>query len=120
MSRALRFASVVAAIATVLSAAPVFAADVPDQLQGMWAVNGACDKLSKTIEIIGNTLAMGTGAPAVVSYERGDSPRGYDAIHFTDEGDVSNFEYISDQGELAYHAEGYGMGRTVVYDQCGD
>jgi Protein of unknown function (DUF4087) len=94
--------------------------DLPDGVQGTWAIDSDCDVTSKTIDIIGNTLAMGAGAPAEVSYETNDAPNGDDAIHFTDEGDVSNFEYDADDDLLIYHAEGYGMGQGVTYHPCGD
>ncbi len=111
-----------ALLAASVLAGPAFAddSDIPDNLQGTWAINGACNNTARTIDIIGNTLAIGTGAPAVVTYVPNDSPDGNDAIHFTDEGDVSNFEYIGSQDELAYHEEGYGMGRVVAYTRCGD
>jgi len=105
---------------SLVCAVPALADDVPDALQGTWASGGACNVVGRTIDIIGNTLAVGTGAPSVVTYVAGDSPQGNDAIHYAEEGDVSNFEYIPDADELDFHPEGYGMGSTTAYRRCDD
>lgn len=106
-------------IFAALSIAPALADDVPAELHGHWAINGACEKTDDSIHIEGNTLSLGTAEAADVEFFPDDSPAGNGAIHWSEEGNVDNFEYAPDKDELLYNGEGYGMGvAPVVYKRC--
>jgi hypothetical protein len=107
-------------IFAALSIAPVLADDVPANLNGHWAIDGACDNADNSVHIEGNMLALGTGEPLAIVFYPDDSPSGNGAIHWEEEGSVDNFEYVPDSDELIYNPEGYGMGdaKPSLYKRC--
>lgn len=106
-------------IFAALSIAPVLADEVPANLHGHWAIDGACEKPDDSVHIEGQMLGLGTGKPLAVVFYPDDSPSGNGAIHWDDEGSVDNFEYVPDSDELIYNGMGYGMGKPgPVYKRC--
>lgn len=108
-------------LATVLSLSvtPALSDEVPAELVGHWAVNGACDDVEKSITIAAGTLAMGSTAPDAITFFPDDSPAGNGAIHWAEEGVVDNFEYDPAKDSLYHNSEGYGMGvAPEVYTRC--
>lgn len=116
--RAKRFA--VAAVAAILTITPALADDIPPELHGMWGANGACDSQMTTIMFDATTLRyQDADGPADALYSPDDSPRGNGAIHFAEEGNVSNWDYDAGSDVLLYNEQGYGMGvPPVVYSRC--
>lgn len=113
--RVIRTALVVIALTTF----PALADDVPAELVGHWAVDGACDKADSSIHVETGTLAMGAGEPAAITFAADDSPSGNGAIHWAEEGNVDNFEFDKANDVLLYNAQGYGMGvAAVTYKRC--
>ena len=95
-----------------------FADEIPEGIQGKWAAEAACEG-GDTITLTATTIAIGSDEPQAAEYYADDSPAGNGAVHFAEEGDVSNWEYAADQDVLLYNEEGYGMGvDPVVYERC--
>lgn len=106
-------------IFAALSIAPVFADDVPADLVGHWAIDGACDKADDSIHIEPGLLSFGEQEGAAIEFHADDSPSGNGAIHWSEEGNVDNFEYDTEQDVLLYNGQGYGMGvAPQVYKRC--
>ena len=120
MSNNRYFGAVVLAASLLLPGLALAAeGDIPASLAGTWAENGACKTTSKTITIKGNTLAFGKHKADAMRYDEKDSPSNNDAIHWAEEGNVSNFEYLADKDTLAFNQQGYGMGvKPVIYTRC--
>lgn len=113
--RILAITSIIAAF----SITPVFADEVPANLHGHWALEGACDKTDDSIHIEAGTLSFGTEKGEAVEFYPDDSPSGNGAIHWSEEGVVDNFEYDPTQDILLHNGEGYGMGgKPDVYKRC--
>jgi hypothetical protein len=92
---------------------------IPEELIGIWAVDGQCDDPASLIAVDETTLAFGEEEGGDAVYWPDDSPSGNGAIHWAEEGNVDNFEYWSDQDILAYNEQGYGMGvEPVLYERC--
>jgi hypothetical protein len=106
-------------ILAALSIAPALADDVPANLLGHWALDGACDKSDDSIHIETATLSFGTQKGEAIEFYPDDSPSGNGAIHWSEEGVVDNFEYDPTQDILLHNGEGYGMGQKPdVYKRC--
>jgi hypothetical protein len=102
-----------------LSVTPALADDIPAELVGHWAENGACDDVEKSVTITADTLAFGSTAPGGIIFSPDESPSGNGAIHWAEEGNVDNFEYDPTNDQLLYNAEGWGMGiAPVPYKRC--
>ncbi|WMT91961.1 hypothetical protein [Pelagibacterium sp. H642] len=94
------------------------AAEIPENLVGKWAVDGSCDG-TETITLTAATIAIGDGEPEAAEYFEDDSPAGNGAVHLSEEGDVSNWEFAADQNVLLFNEQGYGMGvEPVAYQRC--
>jgi hypothetical protein len=108
-----------AAIFTLFAMTTAGLADeIPADIQGKWAAEAACEG-SDTVTLTATTVAIGGDEPQAAEYYADDSPAGNGAVHFAEEGDVSNWEYATDQDVLLYNEEGYGMGvDPVVYERC--
>ncbi len=104
-------------LALASSAALADEAKVPKSAQGVWAAGGKCH--GETMTIAAATLQYKGQKPEAVFFAPKESPRGYGAIHASEEGSVDNFEYADDKDLLLYNPEGYGMGKPpVVYKRC--
>jgi hypothetical protein len=106
-------------LAFVSSAA--FAEDdkVPHAAQGVWAEGGKCH--GSTVTFTASTLQYKGEKPEAVYFTPKESPRGYGAIHYVQEGSVDNFEYASDKDQMIYNPEGFGMSKSVksvLYTRC--
>lgn len=109
----------IAAAVLALGIAPAMADDVPAELVGHWALDGACDDVEKSITVAADTLAMGSTAADEITFYPDDSPAGNGAIHWAEEGVVDNFEYDPTADTLSHNPEGYGMGvAPEVYTRC--
>lgn len=119
METAMRITIVVPILAFALAANPALADDVPANLNGHWALNGACGTATDAVHIKGNTLAFGSDAGQAVQFFPNDSPRGNGAIHWSEEGVVDNFEFDAEKDVLLHNSQGYGMGAAPeVYQRC--
>ncbi len=95
-----------------------FADEIPQDIQGKWAAGAACDG-DDAITLTATTIAIGSDEPQGAEYFEDDSPAGNGAVHFAEEGDVSNWEYDAEKGVLLFNEEGYGMGgEPTVYERC--
>ena len=108
---------------TIISAlaigTPALADEVPANLIGHWALDGACDVADKSIHVEEGTLAFGDQKGEAIEFFTNDSPTGNGAIHWSEEGVVDNFEFDATQDVLLHNTEGYGMGgRPDVYKRC--
>ena len=94
---------------------PAFADDtkVPTAAQGVWAEAGKCS--GTTVTVTANTLQYKGQKSQAVFFAAKESPRGYGAIHYTEEGNVDNFEYANDKDLMLYNPQGFGMGKPVLY-----
>ncbi|WP_244483224.1 DUF4087 domain-containing protein [Mesorhizobium sp. 1M-11] len=105
---------------TVVSSlsAPAFAAGtkVPASAQGVWAEAGKCS--GTTVTFTAGTLQYKGQKAQAVFFAPKESPRGYGAIHYKQEGNVDNFEYADDKDQMLYNPEGFGMGKSVLYKRC--
>lgn len=111
------------ALAAALIAAPALASDseIPVDLQGTWAIDGQCDDLDKTVTFTASTLSMAGEDEQPAVYYAKDSPEGFGAIHWAEEGVVSNFAYDPENEVLLFNEQGYGMGiAPVEYNWCAD
>jgi hypothetical protein len=105
--------------ATIFAISPAWADEVPADIVGHWALNGACDKVDAAIHIDATTLAFGDAKGEAVDFMADDSPSGNGAIHWSEEGVVDNFEFDPTTDTLSHNAEGYGMGGAPeVYKRC--
>lgn len=114
-----------ASLAIVLSLSlmgPGFAAGmaIPQPLQGLWAAAGECGLASAQITIKANSLRFGTGAAVAVYFSPEDGRTGYGAILWQAEGDVSNFEVLPGNDQMAFNLEGFGQGPVSLYERCAD
>ncbi|CAM5776151.1 hypothetical protein LMIY3S_05383 [Labrys miyagiensis] len=100
----------------VSSSASAAGAKVPKAAQGVWAEGGKCR--GSTVTITAGTLKYKGSKPSAVYFAPKESPRGYGAIHYVEEGNVDNFEYAADKDQLLYNPEGFGMGKSVLYKRC--
>ncbi|MBO9112066.1 hypothetical protein J5288_25465 [Agrobacterium sp. S2/73] len=91
-------------------------AKVPKAAQGVWAEGGKCSGL--TVTITAGTLQYKGNKPDAVYFAPKESPRGYGAIHYVEEGNVDNFEYAADKDQMIYNPEGFGTGKPVLYKRC--
>lgn len=95
-------------------------APVPDIVQGLWAVRAQCSDVTKQLVIKSNTIQFGKESPVKVFFAPNDSPSGNGAIHWAEEGFVSNLEYAKSDDSVLFNEEGYGMGKKPnVYKRCG-
>lgn len=105
--------------ASIFAMSPAWADEVPTDIVGHWALDGACDKADASIHIEPTTLAFGAAKGEAVEFMTNDSPAGNGAIHWSEEGVVDNFEFDTASDTLLHNTEGYGMGRTPeVYKRC--
>lgn len=97
---------------------PAFAADgaIPKAAQGVWAEGGKCH--GETVTFTANTLAYKGQKAQKAYFEPKESPSGNGAIHYVEEGNVDNFEYVAGKDEMLYNPEGFGMGEAVLYKRC--
>lgn len=98
--------------------APASAAEtkVPAGAQGTWAEAGRCG--GSTVTFTAKTLQYKGQQAQAVFFAPKESPRGYGAIHYRQEGNVDNFEYADDKDQMLYNPEGFGMGKSVLYKRC--
>jgi hypothetical protein len=89
---------------------------VPNAARGTWGKGGGCR--GETLTITVDTLQYKGRKPNAVYFTPKESPRGYGAIHYVKEGNVDNFEYADDKGQLLYNPEGFGIGAPVLYKRC--
>ncbi|MCP2137827.1 hypothetical protein J2S28_004951 [Rhizobium sp. SLBN-94] len=103
---------------SVLLTSAAFAdeAKIPKAAQGVWAEGGKCS--GSTVTITAGTLQYKGAKPDAVYFAPKESPRGYGAIHYVEEGNVDNFEYAADKDQMIYNPEGFGMGKPVLYKRC--
>lgn len=114
----MRFATIFIA-AAVCAVTPAWADEVPADLIGHWAIEGACDSADASIHIDATTLAFGAQPGEAVEFMSNDSPAGNGAIHWSEEGVVDNFEFDTASDTLLHNTEGYGMGvAPEVYQRC--
>ncbi|MDZ5454671.1 hypothetical protein [Labrys sp. ZIDIC5] len=114
--RRILFTAVIAGAAVVSSAAVAGNTPIPKAAQGVWAEGGKCG--GATVTFTARTLQYKGQQAQAAYFSPGDSPRGYGAIHYVQEGNVDNFEFAKDKGLLIYNPEGYGMGKSVIYKRC--
>ncbi|MFE0015077.1 DUF4087 domain-containing protein [Mesorhizobium sp. NPDC059054] len=115
----MRLRLLVAGLTIVSSlSAPAFAAGtkVPAAAQGVWAEAGKCS--GTTVTFTAGTLQYKGQKAQAVFFTPKESPRGYGAIHYKQEGNVDNFEYADDKDQMLYNPEGFGMGKSVLYKRC--
>lgn len=103
-------------LAFVSSTAFAEDAKIPQTAQGVWAEGGNCH--GPTVTITADTLRYKGGKPEAVYFAPKESPRGYGAIHYVQQGNVDNFEYADDKDQMIYNPEGFGMGKSVLYKRC--
>ena len=107
------------ATAAILAVSPAWADEVPKDILGHWALDGACDKANASIHIDATTVAFGAEKGDAVDFTANDSPAGNGAIHWSEEGVVDNFEFDTASDTLLHNTEGYGMGLAPeVYKRC--
>jgi hypothetical protein len=94
--------------------------DIPADIQGLWGIEGDCGNQASVIALGSNTLRFqDADEDAGAVWTENDSPSGHGAVHFAEEGDVSNFEYDPDKDVLLFNEQGYGMGvAPIVYTRC--
>lgn len=115
----MRLTPLVASLAIVLSWSASASADdtkVPAAAQGVWAAAGKCS--GTTVTFTAKTLQYKGQKAQAVFFAPKESPRGYGAIHYKQEGNVDNFEYADDKDQMLYNPEGFGMGKPVLYKRC--
>lgn len=110
------FAVGLAGLAFAAGAAVARDAKIPTPAQGVWAEGGKCR--GETVTFTANTLQYKGAKPEAAYFAPKESPRGYGAIHYVQEGNVDNFEYAADKDQMIYNPEGFGMGKSVVYKRC--
>lgn len=106
-------------VLALLLATPAYAAsdDVPESIQGKWVGEGAaCDTLGAPMVISATTLVYANGMIDDVFFSPEDGSDG--TIHFREEGEVSNYEYVAEEDVLVYHPEGFGMGSALPMFRC--
>jgi len=103
-------------LAFVSNAAFAAEAKIPKAAHGVWAEGGKCSGL--TVTITASTLQYKGNKPDAVYFAPKESPSGYGAIHYVEEGVVDNFEYAADKDQMIYNPEGFGMGKPVLYKRC--
>lgn len=110
------------AIAAGLTLLPVVAMadDIPDNLVGHWAKDGACNVPASSVHFEKAALRFGHVKDSQgATFFEDDSPAGNDAVHWAEEGEVANFEYDAAADRLLYNEQGYGMGvPPVIYTRC--
>ena len=115
----MRFTAILVAVAAFATITPAWADEIPAELIGHWAIEGACDSADKSIHIDAASLAFGDQAGEAVEFMTDDSPAGNGAIHWSEEGVVDNFEFDTASDTLLHNTEGYGMGvAPEVYQRC--
>lgn len=96
-----------------------FADEIPANLVGKWAVDASCGAADETITLTTTTIALGGEKPEAAEYFEDDSPAGNGAVHLSEEGVVSNWEFAADKDVLLYNEQGYGMGAApTTYERC--
>lgn len=90
---------------------------VPAAIQGRWAPAGHCGDAAKVVTFTAQQVIAG-GRRNDVYYSPDASPRGFGAVFFAEEGEVSNYEFDSDRGKIILNAQGFGMGRATLLDRC--
>jgi len=111
--------SVIFVATAICVVSPAWADEVPSDIIGHWAIDGACGKADKSIHIDATTLGFGEEKGDAVEFMTDDSPTGNGAIHWSEEGVVDNFEFDTANDTLLHNNEGYGMGSAPeVYKRC--
>jgi hypothetical protein len=108
--------TVLTAVTFVSSAAFAQDGKIPKAAQGVWAEGGKCH--GQTVTFTADTLHYKGQRPNAAYFAPNESPRGYGAIHYVEEGNVDNFEYAADKDEMIYNPEGFGMGKAILYKRC--
>ena len=115
----MRLFAMAATVAALSIITPAFADEIPANLIGHWALDGACDKVDQSIHIDATSLSFAAQKGEAIEYFADDSPAGNGAIHWSEEGVVDNFEYDPTQDVLLHNGEGYGMGaKPDLYKRC--
>jgi len=114
--RRIFFAGALVSLTLVATVAMAADTKVPKAAQGVWAEGGKCR--GSTVTITASTLRYKGAKPSAVYFSPKESPRGYGAIHYVEEGNVDNFEYAADKDQMIYNPEGFGMGKSVLYKRC--
>lgn len=98
---------------------PAYAAsdDVPEAIQGKWVgKNLSCNAIGAPMVISATTLVYADGRIDDVFFSPEDGADG--TIHFLQEGEVTNYEYVADSDMLIFHPEGFGMGTALPMVRC--
>lgn len=90
---------------------------VPAPIQGRWAPAGHCGDAAKVVTFTAGQVIAG-GRRNDVYYTPDASPRGFGAVFFAEEGEVSNYEFDSDRGKIILNEQGFGMGHASLLDRC--
>jgi hypothetical protein len=88
---------------------------VPVAMRGTWA-HGSCSNPKARLVITARTIASGGGKALPVMYVPDDGPNGEGAIHFREEGVVSNF--VLEPLGIVENTEGYGMPGRMLFRRC--